>query len=170
MMTSAEFVISRPPVQAWSPAPFRINHLQTTVGSAISSAVGTFVRTARVFGRLAVYLSVVSVTLMASPAIAQDRSSLVLPSVVLVGAQAADLHSTHLVLSRGGVERNPVMRHPFGTQAAIKTVATAAILGGAHLVHKRHPRWAKTLVWAASTAALAASAVNYRNADRLARR
>lgn len=44
MMKTAEFVISRSPVQVWSPAPCRFNHLQRSVGTAISRAVGTYVR------------------------------------------------------------------------------------------------------------------------------
>lgn len=39
-MTATYFVISRSPVQVWSPAPFRFKHLQPHEHIAISSARG----------------------------------------------------------------------------------------------------------------------------------
>lgn len=41
MTKSADFVISRPPVQVRPPAPCRINHLQRSVGTVISRTVGS---------------------------------------------------------------------------------------------------------------------------------
>lgn len=44
----------------------------------------------------------------------------------LIGIQVADLATTHLVVRRGGVEVNPLMRGGFAAQLAIKAGVTTA--------------------------------------------
>lgn len=150
MPMSAEFVISRSPVQVWSPAPIPATTYGRSVETAISRSVGTLVL----------------IALLGSPAFAEESSGLKLPAVIFVAAQGADLHSTHLVRSMGGVEHNPFMKGNAGDQVIIKAAQTGAILLLASQIGKRHPTAAKVIVYLAAGATFGVAAHNYRLARR----
>jgi hypothetical protein len=108
------------------------------------------------------------VLFVAAPAFAQERrSSLVLPSVVFVGAQAADLHSTHQAIRNGqGVEGNRVMAGSNANRIALKSAITVATVYAAQKIHKRHPRVAKVFLYGGAAAMFGLAAHNYRVAHR----
>lgn len=131
---TAYFVISRSPVQVWSPAPSLFNHLQRSVATAISSAVAILV-------------------LSATPAAAQSQPTrLVFPAITLTTVQGLDVATTYRARSSGnGREANPLMDVSTGGQVAIKAGVTLGAILGARLVEKRgHPRVAKVMLYSMS--------------------
>lgn len=118
--------------------------------------------------RLVVSL-VVLFAFIASPAAAQERRSLILPSIALIGAEALDLHSTHQALSSGaGREANPgmtaIVNRPV-TAIAVKASASVFTIWLAHRLERRHPTAAKALLYTSAAAVSVIAARNYRIAS-----
>jgi hypothetical protein len=72
------------------------------------------------------------VLLVATPAFAEPRGLLLSGAyAAFVGSQALDIHSTHLGLSRGAVERNPFVGSclaQVGCAFGVKSMTTAGVL------------------------------------------
>ena len=146
MFGRLEFVISRSPVQAGSPAPILATTYGRSVGTLISSIVVTFV-------------------LCAGPAVAQEAPQFDWKPIVAAAAGASfDTISTHRFTSNGSgcVEGTEVFTRPPFTPAqpdfrrmwtynAIGIAGVATVNGLAHVVRKRHPNAgaAKALSWLA---------------------
>lgn len=140
------FVISRSPVQVWSPAPIPSTTYGRSAGTAISCLVVTCV-------------------LLIAPerAFAEDRGGLVIPASVFATAQALDVHSTYVArLSGKGVEGNAWMDVSTGKQIAIKAGVTTAMIAAAHVVHRRHPVVAKVMLYGGAAAVGFIASHNYR--------
>jgi hypothetical protein len=93
-----------------------------------------------------------------------DRAAL---SVYATGA-ALDLHSTYLVLQRGGHEVNPLGHWIEGTPVLFLGFAVAedvaALAGLRRWVSPKHPRAARVLLYALAGVRFACAAHNYREA------
>lgn len=63
-----------------------------------------------------------------------------------VGAQSADLVSTHGAESRGAVEANPFMRVSWPARIVLKSAATATVLYLTEQIGREHQVVAKTLL------------------------
>ena len=81
--------------------------------------------------------------------------------LALVLAQAADLTTTAVGLSRGCTEWNPLLRHHRpSTVFAVKTSGTVGLVVMLPLFHKRHPKMTKTVAWVGIVSGLAAASWN----------
>jgi hypothetical protein len=115
-------------------------------------------------------LSAIGVCLMmlivcAPPAGAQQPDRWKAPTraaeVVFPVLQGLDLHSSRVIVARGGSELNPIMSAPLPAQIALKAAASTAMVLFAETTRKRHPRVAFWVMWASNGAYAAIVARNY---------
>ena len=94
-------------------------------------------------------------------------TNLVIPSIVLIGVQGLDVHSTWMARASGnGVEGNPLMDAGTGAQIAIKAASAATVVYLAHRLQRRHPKLAKGLLWGGAGLTAGIAAHNYQIARR----
>lgn len=116
--------------------------------------------------KILVVVAIVAAMAAVGPAFAQEPRLVYAP---LVLSQALDLHSTHLALSRGASEGNPLMHYaavrytvkPFLTAVMIATAEQARAQGAKHA-----PFWVLTAI---SALQFGVDYHNYRIAGRLVR-
>lgn len=118
---------------------------------------------ARMTSLLAVFRPVVVLLLLLVPVTA-FADGLKLPTAVLIGAQSADLVSTHHALQRPGTyEANGIMHGSDAKRIALKALGTAGIVYGAHyLAAKGKPKTAKILLYSVAGASAGIALHNMR--------